>query len=377
MVEISREAIFEKGDQISFNQSSNENLVLKKHVSQIKKYLHSILNIIYYHLLFMTQKPLLYAITYPIQTGIMMGLFASSIIGIYRFFYQTQTSTSDSFSQIESENFVIEETQELATSDQAISNLKAEIEIYRQERDELLSLSEKNTIGRQSYSKDEKTKPYLELGPPIAEALDLKEEAKGIFGDVVDNVVNNLGGLVTKEPVLVVSTEKIQLKQYETMRELNKGIDTAQTSLVTEIHAHSATKVQTATIEAILSGKATCEADTATLIVKLGKECDSKVETVGKEWASKVKVEYDRGMNAEVKLRAECNMAIKAEANNYCDQVQSKIAFAQNVLKGELCDSNPPLCLKELKKILPLPEGNYPEKNYSSVWEKIRNIFKK
>jgi hypothetical protein len=216
--------------------------------------------------------------------------------------------------------------------------------------------------------------------------------------------VSNIGSLVVKDPVFIVTTEKMQLKQYESTNELTKHIDATQDELVTEIQAHSATKVQKATVEALLNGRTICETETSILTKNLEKECESKVRVEHE----KVRAEHERGIRAKAnlkdaynsdianlkaecrsetakleveyssdiaKLRASCNKEIKIEALGYCNQVESKIDVVQNILKGELCDSNPPLCLKELKRILPLPEGNYPES--SSVWEKIRKIFKK
>lgn len=140
--ETGKEAIFENGNQMPI-----ESVGLEKNPSNLKQYIDSVLRTIFFHLCFMKQKPLLYAFTYPIQTGILVALLASSIISLWNFFYSgNQTPPSDYFSEIESQNSFPEKKEEIIAWDQEIAQGQAEVEICRQEEDSIFAQGKKDIL---------------------------------------------------------------------------------------------------------------------------------------------------------------------------------------------------------------------------------------
>jgi hypothetical protein len=90
-----------------------------------------------------------------------------------------------------------------------------------------------------------------------------------------------------------------------------------------------------------------------------------------KEFPNRCSSEMNKLIN-EVKIKY--HTTIEAEAAKLCAQDQTAIHQTQNILKSELCDSRPSLCLEHLKNLLPIEEG-YPQR--ASLWQKFKNIFTK
>jgi hypothetical protein len=345
IIEVGKEAFFEKRNQIPLNEIPSESRAVKNNSSFLQDYFNSILTTLGYHLFFITQKPLLYAITYPVQTVILLALFGSSLFNVYKFFFPTQTPVSNSFSEEGSKSLMTEQTQEVLTWDQKIAQTKAELELHRTERDSATLQARKELI----QPKVQKSKSYLELGPPGAEAFGLEEGVK-----VVEVITENVLESLAREPVKIETTEKATLKLFDTITEAHKAVDEANNKLVDNVNQSCADRVS----GGISETKLECEKGKNTFIEELGTKCDSKID------------------NAIHNIKEEYRNQIKTKAEELCRKDQTKIEIAQEILKGPPCEASPKLCLKQLRQILPLAEGNYPEKN-TSVWERIGNVFKK
>jgi hypothetical protein len=409
--QVVKEALFGKGNQASLNQGPNEKVVLENQSSMLQ-YLEYVRNAIFFHFYLLTTRPVFYAFTYPIQMGVLLALLGSILINVSKFLYPallvppTQVTPSDSISEIESQDSVqwkaemndgetqvnqteivgyngetqVNRTQVVgydATSkvneleanihnatmrvneleakihDAQIESIHAEAayEMIRNERDFHINELEKYLLRSSGagHQNEQKQASYFNIGPPGAQADDTAET---IFEDAKNTLLGAFSNAVNKDPTTLETTEKNQAQVFQLVRDSQKLVNEAHGEVVRA-------KDQVITVTEA-KGIATTKQVSAE--EKLASE---------KEFPNRCNSEMNKLLN---EAKSKYHTTIEAEAAKLCAQDQTAIHEAQNILKSELCNSRPSLCLDHLKNLLPIEEG-YPQR--VSLWQKFKNIFTK
>ena len=122
---------------------------------------------IVFHLLFIQQKPLLYAYTYPVQAIILLGIFGSviglSVSKLAQLLFSTPTKLQ---SEESDSKFLQEEEFPFFTEEQIIANQEGECRILKEERDYTLGQLQRQDSQRIMVKKD-----YFQIGPTQAEGV--------------------------------------------------------------------------------------------------------------------------------------------------------------------------------------------------------------
>ncbi len=396
--QVVKEALFGKGNQASLNQVPSEKLVLEKQSSMLQ-YLQYVRNAIFFHFYLLTTRPVFYAFTYPIQMGVLLALLGSIIINVSKFLYPallvppTQVTTSDSISEIESQDSVqwkaeINEGETQVNRTQVVGydatskvneiqakidnatikvnefkakihdaetksiHAEAEFQMSVDENDWVFAEGQRSfTAGRVGHPTEQKQASFLEIGPPGAQASPLQDDARDLIVETVEGATSVLKSIL-KDSATIQMTEDGQKQFFNLFKETMK-----QT-----LEAHF--EVVRAKDDLIQVIKESCHDKTnvATLTTELAceKGFDDRCDLKMSELARKVEVKD--------------HTTIETQATNECMKGQAKISEVQNILQSDLCTSKPSLCLDHLKNLLPI-QGGYPQ--HASLWQKFKNIFTK
>ncbi len=334
MAEMAKENLGLNSQQIPVQKET-----LSKNSYSIKEYLAFVFETIVFHLLFIQQKPLLYAYTYPVQAIILLGIFGSviglSVSKLAQLLFSTPTKLQ---SEESDSKFLQEEEFPFFTEEQIIANQEGECRILKEERDCTLGQLQRQDSQRIMVKKD-----YFQIGPTQAEGVPFKDTVEFVK-DVVTIVKD-----YANEPNVIQTTDQSIDHILNMVHDCNEKAQLCQDQLVS-ILKEANLEGRTALKECQSGGINNCTQEVALTEKNMQIECTKQTAEI----TEKVTIEL-----------------VEQQVNKICSKDTQTIKNLEGLVQSNMCTDKPSACIEHIQKMI-VPGM---EAKKLSFFQKVKNLF--